>query len=286
MKNGSLPRLRANVLGWVGLLAVLAAALPAAAVEFSVVSFNVNSGDHTDPDKVAQDIARIEPSDLWGLQEVDGPQALAVLAAAIGSQYRTILGKSGDYKGVPDDNLAIVFNPDVLELVGTKELQHVEGSRKPLVARFVLRSSGQKFLFAVNHLQRNRIRIRERQVRQFSAWARSQVLPVVAVGVYNFDWRLGRRKGNSTFNLMQQDAIFKWVVPGCLERGDCPATGSQCDPALDRIQSFIFVTGPAKHWNVKSDLLFIDDPDYCRRYGQGHSGHRPIRAMVRIEAAG
>ena len=285
MKNSPSWRRRGAICIWPVLILLLAAA-PSRGFDFSMVSFNVNSGDRTDPRMVAEDIARIEASDLWGLQEVDGPDSLAILVAAIGPRYHSILGKSGKYNGVPDDNLAIVFNPDILELVDAGELQEVDGSRKPLVARFVLRPSGQKFLFVVNHFQHNRIREREQQARQLNAWARSQVLPVVAMGHYNFNWHLGRREGTPAFQLMIQDEVFKWVVPACLERGNCPPTGSQCDQERNRMQAFIFVTGPAKHWNVASDLLFIDDPDFCRRAARGHSGHRPIRAVVRIDAAG
>ena len=267
-------------------LVLLLAAGPVTAVEFSVVTFNVESDDDTDPHKVAEDIARIEPTDLWGLQEVNGQAELAVLVAAIGPGYRTILGKSGDYASGKDDNLAIVFNPDILELIDARELVEADGTRKPLIARFALRQSGQKFIFMVNHLQRDRYQVRQNQARYLNAWARRQILPVVAVGHYNFDWNLRRRQGNLAFDLMRHNEAFKWVPPTCLQRGDCPPTGSQCDPRFSRLQAFIFVTGPAKDYLVETDLLFLDDPGYCEREIRGHAAHRPLRAVIRIESAG
>jgi hypothetical protein len=271
---------------WPALFCVLVAACPSAAIEFSVVSFNVDSGDHTAARQVAKDIANIAPSDLWGLQEVDGPGDLALLTAAIGPGYRSIIGTSGVYPGIADDNLAIVFNPDVFELIDASELNEIEGSRKPLVARFVLRQSGLKFLFMVNHLQRNRSWVRESQARYLNAWVQRQFLPVVAVGHYNFSWDLRHRQGDQAFGLLIKDEVFQWVPPDCLERGDCPPVGSRCDAAAPRFQDFVFVTGPAKYWHMECDLLFLDDPAYCERAHHGHSANRPLRAVVRISSAG
>ena len=285
MKNGQARPWVRRITIW-SVLALLLAAGPASALEFTVVTFNVESDDDTDPHKVAKDIARIEPTDLWGLQEVNGQAELAVLAAAIGPGYRTILGKSGDYASGKDDNLAIVFNPDILELIDARELVEAEGTRKPLTARFVLRQSGQKFIFMVNHLQRDRYQVRQNQARYLNAWARRQIMPVVAVGHYNFDWNLRRRQGNLAFDLMMHNEVFKWAPPACLQRGDCPPTGSQCDPRFSRLQAFIFLTGPAKDYPMETDLLFLDDPGYCARETRGHAAHRPLRAVIRIESAG
>ncbi len=284
--SGPLTRPPASRWIWPVLMLLLGAAVPAAAIEFTVVTFNVDSGDRTDPRQVARDIAGIEPAPLWGLQEVDGPEDLAVIAAAIGPHYQAIIGSSGRYNGIPDDNLAIVFDPDALELIEAQELEQFSGSRKPLLARFVLRQSGQKFLFMVNHLQRDRIRVRNRQARELNAWARQQILPVMAVGHFNLDWHLRRRQGNQAFELMVHEGIFRWIQPACLARGDCPATGTACDGDRPCIQTFVFVTGAAKFWRIESDLLFLDDADYCRRATRGHSGHRPVRTVVRIPSGG
>jgi len=60
--------------------------------------------------------------------------------------------------------------------------------RAPLVAQLRLKPAGPEFLFMVNHLYRSNTEWRHEQARLLNAWARSQTLPVIAVGDYNFDW--------------------------------------------------------------------------------------------------
>ncbi|MCZ6510979.1 MAG: hypothetical protein O7A62_10370 [Alphaproteobacteria bacterium] len=138
------------------LTAIVLISVPAAfAFDLTVVAYNVESDSDTDPAIVAQDIQDIPQSHLWALVEVDTPD-LETYRAAIGQNFTLIEGNTGIRSG-PDDRLAIVFDPTVLEQIGqTQELSAAGGSRHPLLAKFRVIATSDEFWFVVNHLQRGR----------------------------------------------------------------------------------------------------------------------------------
>jgi hypothetical protein len=58
----------------------------------------------------------------------------------------------------------------------------------PLVAEFQDTRSNLRFLFMVNHLARSDNDLRRDQGQRLNDWVRTQTLPVIATGDYDFDW--------------------------------------------------------------------------------------------------
>lgn len=267
---------------------------PVFAFELTVVSYNVESDKDTDPAKVVQDIQKIPGSHIWGLVEVDTPD-METYRAAIGQNFVLIEGSTGIRSG-PDDRLAIIFNPDVLEQIGqTEELSAAGGSRHPLLAKFKVKTTEKKFWFVVNHLQRGREETRQAQADWLNKWAQQKVdnkVPpmIILVGDYNFDVTPYTKRGNEAFDLFMQDGMFRWVEPGCLAKNSCPLTGTGCHPHFNSILDFVFLAGPARHWTASSEILFRDDADYCANErlesgGQmvpGGADHHPVRSTLKF----
>lgn len=246
----------------------------------TVVSFNVESGDDTDPAKVAEDMATIaEGIDLWALTEVENRAAANVFreGAAVDTKVRYILGDSGH-----SDRLAILYDLNTLKLKGTEELDHLPGSRKPLVAHLQHKESGVEFLFVVSHFNRRDATRRQNQAERLRKWARGRGLPVILAGDFNFDFDPKAGKGNRAFDVFTQGSDILWVIPRCVAAGNCPGTGTQCDPHYNSILDFVFLAGPAKAWDAKSEILFRER-DYCRRDRRGYSDHRPVIATLRLQ---
>ena len=86
--------------------------------------------------------------------------------------------------------MAITYNSNLLEEVKHYELDDINIGcrvRSPLVAQFRFKPTGEEFLFVVNHLYRSSESSRHEQARLLNAWGRSQELPIIAAGDYNFD---------------------------------------------------------------------------------------------------
>ncbi len=257
----------------------LLGACPVRASELAVIGFNVESGEDTTPAKVVKDIEQMAGPALWGLTEVpDMPSAVMYTEAAKTSQskFNYILGTSGN-----QDRLQIIYDENQLTLLATEELTEIEGSRRPLVARFQLLRDKTEFLFMVNHLERRNVQMRNLQAQKIRQWAEKQVLPIIAVGDYNFDWDIVNQSGNKAFQVFMKDDIWQWVKPKCLEDDSCPLTGTQCNRRYSSILDFIFVAGQAKQWQGTSEILFTEDA-YCDWDQKGYSDHRPVIAIFRF----
>lgn len=266
---------------------------PAFAFDLSVVSYNVESDNDTDPAKVIQDIERISASHIWGLVEVDTAD-LEAYRAAVGQNFVLIAGNTGLSTSRPDDRLAIIFDPDVLEQIGQEEeLSAAGGSRHPLLAKFKVTATGDEFWFVVNHLQRGREKTRQAQADWLNEWAQNRadnVNPpaIILVGDYNFDVTPYTMRGNAAFEIFMEDGMFRWVVPPCITDDSCPLTGTGCHPHFNSILDFVFLAGPARHWSANSEILFQNESDYCDNErltvgGQmvpGGADHRPVRAIL------
>jgi hypothetical protein len=94
--------------------------------------------------------------------------------------FRRIMGTTGD-----EDRLLIAYNVDRFDLVRHFELTHINVGGNvcaPLVAHLRLKPTGPELLFMVNHLYRSHTDRRHEQALLLNEWARSQTLPVIAVG--------------------------------------------------------------------------------------------------------
>jgi len=272
---------RSGVLLLLCLLAVGSTSLGVSAEDrLTIVSFNVESGDDTDPAKVAEDMATIADGvDLWALTEVENKAAANVFreGTAVDTNVRYILGNSGH-----GDRLTILYNLDTLKLKGTEELDHLPGSRKPLVAHLQHKESRVEFLFVVSHFNRRDATRRQNQAERLRKWARGRKLPVILAGDFNFDFDPKTGRGNRAFEIFTQGRDVHWVIPRCVAAGNCPGTGTQCDPKYNSILDFVFLAGPAKDWDGRSEILFRER-DYCRRDRRGYADHRPVIAVLRVQ---
>lgn len=258
----------------------------------TVVSFNLQSG-HANPDYLAREaVAAVPEADLWGLSEVADASWLErfdrAAEGAGGGRFETILGTTGG-----DDRLGVVYG-DRLELVGTSELSEINAYgrvRAPLVARFRVRFDGQasagrgsdseganseEFLFLVNHLYRSDREARHQQARLLNQWARSQTLPVVAVGDYNFDWDApsnGQRRDRG-YDFLTEGGVFVWVRPAAI-------VPTHCSDRYQSVLDFVFVAGTARDWSARSEILF-PEASYCPD-DRRQSDHRPVLARFRLD---
>ena len=246
-----------------------------------VISYNLesNSPEKTNPRLVAEDLQLIPPADIWGLTEVGNENDASIFHNAISqgkSHYGSILGKTGG-----SDRLQIIYNTQGLKLIDNKEISNIGGTRAPLVAHFQFIPNQQEFVFVVNHFNRTDSDKRELQAEKFRQWARSQQLPIIAAGDYNFDFSLSTQAGNRAYNLFTADDTFTWLKPSCLTTNTCPRTGTQCNSRYDGLLDFIFLGNQAQQWQGRSEILFTDQP-VCQKNPRGYSDHYPVAGEIYI----
>lgn len=252
----------------------------ALADDLKIVTFNVESGNDTEPNIVAEDMQAIPGVDLWGLSEVENQSAAnKFLEAAGGSDFGSILGTSGR-----SDRLQIIYNKSKLNKLNSSsmELNGIGGDRKPLVGEFEVISDGTKFLFVVNHFNRGSARKRQKQAQNFRDWTERQTLPVVAVGDYNFDFDISAMDGNPAFEIFFEKPVFSWARQTCLSSNTCPSTGTQCNECFDSLLDFVFLSGNAKKWSNQSEIIFIGSP-FCDSDPKGASDHYPVQALLDLD---
>lgn len=249
--------------------------------ELSVVAFNLESGD-ADPMYLADRyLAPQQGVDLWGLSEVQNPEWIPLLEQGVEqgerSDFQSILGTTGG-----GDRLAIFYNTQLLDVTEAYELMELSFGgrvRAALVAQVQVRATGEDFLFMVNHLYRTDNEGRHQQAQLLNTWARSQTLPIIAVGDYNFDFHVTEGDGGNRdrgFDLMTQDDVFSWVRPQ-------PLAVSHCSDRYNSILDFIFVGNGAKSWTVERSTVLYSDAadDYCPDDSL-QSDHFPVAATFTL----
>ena len=243
-----------------------------------VVGFNVESGGAR-PDVVDDLIAEAQGVDLRGFSEVQDAiwATMFAQAAAEGETgtFAPILGTTGG-----GDRLPIVYHRDRFDLVRLFELAdlNIGGNvRAPLVAQIRLKPAGPEFLFMVNHLYRSNTEGRQEQARLLNARARSQTLPVIAVGDYNFDWDVsnGDTVHDRGYDRLIADGVLTWIRPPQLIRTQC---------SFNSVLDFVFVAGAARQWSASSEILATEE-SYCPS-DQHRSDHRPVRDVFELAPAG
>jgi endonuclease/exonuclease/phosphatase family metal-dependent hydrolase len=244
-----------------------------------VVGFNVESGG-ADPGVVDDLIARLQDVDIWGFSEVQNDSWARLFEIAAedgeGADFVQVLGSTGG-----GDRLLITYDAERFELLQQFELHDInpEGRvRAPLVAHLKVATTGQEFLFMVNHLFRTNNAARHEQARLLNAWAREQTLPVIAVGDYNYDWDVadGETRHDQGFDEMTREEVFVWVRPPAL-------VATQCSRQFNSVLDFVFAAGAAKAWQGRSEIL-ERQPEYCPDTN-ATSDHRPILATFTISGS-
>ena len=244
-------------------------------VPIDIVTWNTGLDD-ADLSTITDRIRTFDGIEIWMLQEVWRANAASAIAAAVedgeNANYTAILGDSGR-----DLRLLTIFNADRFQLLDGYEIAHINttgNARAPLVLQLRDKLSGETFLLMNNHLYRSRDDERWRQATLLNEWARSQTIPVIAAGDYNFDWDYdnGEADHDTGYDNMTADGIWQWVRPERLVPTQC-TDNLPC--TYDEILVFVFVSGAAQQWQAISDVVVEpgDFPD-----DQLKSDHRPVRA--------
>lgn len=248
-----------------------------------IAAFNVESGDDTTAERVAEDVVRLSPLHLWALQEVEDQAMLDTIVTALNEATGlTYVGRLGTTGGrFENDFLAYVYLQDAFANVSFEELQDVGGSRLPLVMR-ATSWTGHNLTFVNNHFNRGNETRRRQQAVNLRDWiALRPGEAMIAMGTFNFDYdfRGARQGGNRAFEQFAAEGHVSWPEPMCLEAGNCPSTGSQCNPNYASMLDFIFLAGAAFDWPAVTDLAFLDEP-FCGRDQRGYSDHRPVMGQI------
>ncbi len=251
-----------------------------------LASFNVESDADTQAELVAADMVRLSPLHIWALQEVADQETLDVFVQALtdatGHRYAGYLGESGAHY---EDRLAYVYLAEAFVDARFEELDVVGGSRLPLLMEATT-WTGERVTFINAHFNRGDAATREGQARRLREWiGDNPERAIIALGVFNFDYVFygARRGGNRAFVNLARGGLITWPEPMCIQRENCPRTGSQCHPAYENILDFIFFGGAAIQWPAVTDLAFLDEA-YCRRDADGYSDHRPVVAQIVLPA--
>jgi hypothetical protein len=108
-------------------------------------------------------------------------------------------------------------------------------------------------------------------------WAERQVLPVIAVGDFNFDYEVPAGPGNAAFASFTLDQAFKWVKPADLLTTNWSDRNQDNINDFNSILDFAFVSGAARLWNASSQIV-VRDGDFPDNAST--SDHRPILLWV------
>ncbi len=246
---------------------------PVGPATLTVVGFNVESGD-SDVFTVAELVEGVQGEHIWGFSEVQNSDWARTFQQAArdadAELWSNVVGSTGNA-----DKLSVVWNTDHYEMISWKELHDINvggTARAPLVAHMKHRASGLEFQFMVNHLWRTQESSRHEQAQRLQDWALEQALPVVAVGDYNFDWRVdgGNVDHDLGFDYMTAENAWRWVRPDPMERTQCSGWGE------GSVLDFTFVAGAAQDWEATSEVLAPSD--YCDFEDDQQADHRPVAA--------
>lgn len=246
---------------------------------FSILAWNIEAGG-SDVATIKQELQALEPFDILSLSEVS--QAAAAEFASRWSDASHLIGSSGG-----DARLLIAWNPDRFEKLAVEELKQIGGKgfapglqAAPLAVHLKDKASGLEFKIVMNHLARGSAELRGTQAQLLCDWAREEKLPIVAVGGYNFDYDFVKREGNPAFQLFLASGAWKWIEPRQLvDTNWADRNRDGKDDYPDSMLDFVFVAGPAKQWQVTSEVIVRpgDFPDSDKT-----SDQRPIRTIVNL----
>lgn len=242
--------------------------------------WNIES-EGSDPAVIAQQISALGHYNIYAFTEFL-PAAESLIRDTLGTDYQLILSRSGR-----NDRLAIAIDTRLFELVKVSEIKEINFQnryRSPLVVLLKDKRSGLQFQVMNNHLARGRAPVRETQAQQLVQWARTQLLPTVALGDYNLDYVFANQEGNPAFAMMMKDNVWKWIQPvEMIDTNwyDNPRDPDGQDDYPGSLLDFAFVTGPAKDWGSHCQVIVRpgDFPDDDKT-----SDHRPFELKLTYES--
>lgn len=240
------------------------------------VIFNVESDDN-DPAVIAQQIERVNGSELWLLSEVKADNAETYFDAARkneGARFKKILGETGG-----SDRLMVIYNSERLRLLETRPMHDLSTNgrhRAPLAVRFRDTSNQSEFWFINNHLARGDESARNKQARGLRDFALAEFLPVVVCGDLNLDYSTlpKKEKGNEAFHTLIGEDALTWV--------ETPRdVWTNSHPTYLSILDYYLVNPPAKDlWEMKAKV-FVQEGD--SRDTPSISDHRPVGLSLRLK---
>lgn len=242
--------------------------------DIHVISWNLESGG-SNINSLIQRLRTCDDINFYSLSEVlDQWETPLLQAVGTGESitYASILGTTGGA-----ERLQIIFNASRYRLISSDELDDINIGgrvRATLRGRFEETSSGNQVIVIVNHLYRSNDERRHTQAARLNNWVRTQDVPVIAMGDYNFDWDVlnGDQDHDEGFDNMVQDDVFVWVRPESLIR-------TQCDLNYNSVLDFVFISGALRDKPHQSTILF-PEADYCTSDLNNRSDHRPVYALI------
>lgn len=263
------------------MILILSGSTLSAQWRLKTLAWNIESAD-SDVETIAQHLENLEGYDVIGLSEVD-PVDAKRLVTAIGtkegakgsptSNFKYVLGMTGN-----DLRLMIIWDDLRFELVGDEavELNHLNsewlGHRSPLYIQLRNRSNDQIFIYMVNHLARGDEVLRQSQAEGLLEWNRTQVLPIIAMGDYNYDYDIDEGVGNAAYDIMVASDDWKWLRPESLEK-------TQSSGSYNSVLDFTFVANMNEQWTGYSKIISIAQPFIDDEF---ESDHRPIESTFFI----
>jgi hypothetical protein len=268
--------MRLNTIKTVAMTLLLTCILSAGVLaqeEITIMSWNLENNG-ADSATIVGMMSEYEGVDIWGLCEVSRSweKGLEAAAEAGGStDYTSILSQSGRA-----DRMLILYDEDRFDLIESLELDQINPGmrvRSPLVAHLANSTTGEQFLFMVNHLYRSDDEARHTQSTKLNDWAEEQTLPIIAVGDYNYDWRVsgGDSQHDLGYDNITKDDVFQWLRPEVLDRTQY----SRSFPAS--VLDFVFLADRSNEIHGSSEIIVKpgDFPDNDKT-----PDHRPLRASI------
>ncbi|HMO14883.1 MAG TPA: hypothetical protein PKD64_04965 [Pirellulaceae bacterium] len=247
-------------------------------------------GDDSDPQYVAQDIARdLGKFHVYALSSVHKPDVFeSVLKTKWPNTYDQIVSQGGRIPGGFNRHLLIVYDYVRLYRINKIELEEVDGIRlakddfpAPIVAHLRDKTDDQEFFLILAHLHPDDADFRVQQVTALRKWVESKKEPVIVLGTLNVEYNFESKQGNSAWNTFQADGLYRMLTPKVpVETEWRDADGDSQNDLAGIASDMIFVAGRARAWPYTMRILTRsrDFPDNERT-----SNHRPVELFFKTK---
>lgn len=242
--------------------------------QYRILAWNVELDGGADVHVISKQLKEFEDYDLIALMETT-PEAFSVIKKS--TKFKGAIAQSGR-----QIRLALLWNDEKFSIEEFEELDNLNDKkmnhRSPWVMKVKETATGEAFYMITVHLARNRAELRQRQAEGIRDWARSQSLPIVAIGDFNFDYVFADEKGNKAFELFQEDDVMQWVRPEkWIDTNWYDPESDGADDYPGSMLDFAFVAGSAKDWSPRCRVIVRegDFPD-----DKQTSDHRPIELLL------
>lgn len=280
--------------------AILAVSPALSAKEIKIVTYNTESDDDTAWANVAADIGSISGVDIWGLQEVEGQQALDAYLATVeagAGQWEAIISRSGASSSPTyrSDQLAIMYRTDMFKLLDVGEYMAIKstpgtgkygrtsrGLRGLLYVKLLERDTQKEFYVGNVHLKccgGDGLTTREHQAKLMKDWIDRADAPVFLLGDFNIPIAPNEQNGptgSAAYDIIAGDLSFAYPSN---------AMKTQCNPRYNSMLDAHFYSPEATAWSPEAEVLKTSQA-YCDAEGTdqapGGADHRPVMLTVDV----